>query len=535
MAFQTPMGGEGLLISYLSLVPLDEKPRLDRLLEEPDAEKRKRCLEVLGAREEDQLVPFFFKAMNDPVKEVGLVAIHQIGKLPSGFEAMMNLFRSGQLDRMREAIHFFGENHTQAAAKPLMGFLASESPDDLLVDAANALGNICDPTTANALLNQLHSGKPLLLQVALADTLRRLASPVASLGLLKKSEVLIFPQVLILALQGAMSAFPGFEEPFPIENLPALEHLVELCCDSREGAGQWMNAALAVQELYTFDPGVYSRLADRFTVFRNEMPLKSPRERETHERILEAIKKLSRRAESLSHLEEREKLLQGQLDEFTNAKGTKRLLALDQIIAVLADPWHILSQGFSQTLLALLREELARGVKDVKETATLCELAGLTRQSGLIEPLRDLYTHASNPELKTAAQKALLALGLAENDLERRSPVKSILLLEPNAFFRKRLASAMESKTRTIALAANRQEAEAVLSATPVDLLITEMQDEGGDMGPWIQKAWDQRHCRYVLLSASNHNPGFLAEKPWVIGRLYKPYPLDEVLRALEG
>lgn len=534
-AFHAPMGGEGLLISYLSLIPLDARPRLDRLLEEPDPEKRKRIIEALGAREDDHLVPFFYKAMNDPVKEVGLLAIHQIGKLPSGFEAMMNLFRSGQLDRMREAIHFFGENHTQAAAKSLMGFLASENPDDLLVDAANALGNICDPTSAGAMLNQLHSGKPLLLQVALAEALARLETPAASLGLLKKSEVLIFPQVLIIALKGALSGFPSFDQAFPIENLPALEHLAELCCDAREGAGQWMNAALVMQDLFTFDQGVYTRLTDKFTTFLSEMTLKTSRERESHDRILEAIKKLSRRADSLSHLQEREQLLKGLIEEFQKVKLPKRLLPLDQIQEVLADPWLILNSESSGKLQGFLMAELTRGVINVQETATLCTIAGLSGRTSLIDPVRDLYAHATNPELKAAARKALLDLGLTEKDLDRRGPIKSILVLEPNAFFRKRLATALDAKDRTIALAADRQEAEAVFATTQVDLLVTEIQDPGGDMGPWIQMAWDQRHCRYVLLSSSNHNPGFLAERPWVIGRLYKPYPLEEILRAIEA
>jgi CheY-like chemotaxis protein len=448
---------------------------------------------------------------------------------------MMSLFRSGQLDRMREAIHFFAENHTKAAAKPLMGFLASESPDDLLVDAATALGNICDPTTAGALLTQLHSGKPLLLQVALADALGRLETPAASLGLLKKAEVLIFPQVLILALKGALSAFPSFEEPFPLENLPALEHLAELCCDPREGAGQWINVVLIMQELYAFDQAVYIRLADRFNHFLSEMPLKTLREREHHDRVLEAIKKLTRRAENLVRMEERAQLIQTQLSEFSGGTGGRRWAALEQLRGILADPWAILGPEATRQLTAFLGEELARGVKDVKESAALCELAGLSGQGSLVEPLRDLFTHTANEELKLAARKALLDLGLSANQIEGRAPIKRILLLEPNAFFRKRLAAALDGKGRTLALAADRREAEALLAAGPVDLLLTEMQDDQGDMAVWIEKAWDQRQCRYVLLSASNHNPGFLSGRAWVLGRLYKPYPMEEIARAIDG
>ena len=95
--------------------------------------------------------------------------------------------------------------------------------------------------------------------------------------------------------------------------------------------------------------------------------------------------------------------------------------------------------------------------------------------------------------------------------------------------------AALDGKGWTLTTAAHREEAETVLAAAPVDLLITESQDEQGDMGAWIELAWEHRLCRYALLSASHHDPEFLADKPWVLGRLYKPYPVEEILKAVEG
>ena len=529
-------GREGVLVTYLRLVQPDDRARLDRILQEPDLDRRKRCVEVLGAREEDRLVPVFLRAMNDPAKEVGQLAIHQIGRLPSAFKTMMDLFRSEQVDRQREAIRFFSENRTKAAAKALMGFLASEGPDELLTDAAVALGRIQDPASATAMLLQLHAGKPLQMQLALVEALASLHTPAASLGLLKKSEELTFPQVLIRALEGSLAAFPGFDRPFPAEQVAVLENLARRCCDPREGDGQWIPTALTLQELYVFDQGLFERLSDGFQTFLSEMRIRTPRERELHDQVTEVVRKLARRAESLARAEERELALQAQMEAHATSTGQKRLATLYAMQEVLSDPWLVLGLPFQGILGAFLRRELAEEMnKEPKETQLLCELAALSRQSSLVEPLRDLFGRTAIPSLKAATRKALLALGLAENEIERRGPIKGILLLDPNAFFRKRLVTALEGQGRTIASAANRPEAEALLEKGPVDLLVTELQDEGGDLGAWLEAGWSQRRFRYVLLSTANHDLGGLGEKPWVIGRLYKPYPVEELLKAVEG
>ncbi len=533
-AFQASAGGEGLLIAYLRLVSWDDKARLDRILADPDIPRRARSVEILGAREEDRLVPFFLRAMNDPHPDVAQLAVRQFGKLPSGAPAMLNLFRSGHLDQMRLAIRFFGQNRIPSAAKPLVGLLSTDAPDELLVDAVKALGEICDPSAANALLNLLHDGKPLLLQVALAEALGRFRAPAASLGLLKKSEHIKVPHVLALSLEGALSAFPGFDRPFPAEQATALEHLVERCCDAREGDGQWIRAALAMEDLYVFDAELYRRLRDRFSDFLLSTRHRGAAEREAGDRVAEALRKLLQRAVNLGLLEEREAALRAQMEAFP-AEGPGRMEVLTRMQETLSAPGLILGEDLAQALVDFLRAELARKGPDLPETLCLCDLAGKSGQGALVEPLRDLHAHAPGPEIRAGARGALLALGLAENEIERRGPIAQILLFEPNAFYRKRLMSAMEGRGPKVAAAATRVEAEAALAAGTVDLLITESHDEAGDLGPWIESGWEQRRYRYTLVSTSNHDLGTLAGKPWVIGRLYKPYPMDELLKALEG
>jgi hypothetical protein len=532
-AMHASMGGEGLRIAFLRLIPCDDQERLDRILAEPDVAKRVRCIETLGAREDDRLAPFFLKAMNDPAKEVGQLSIHQLGKLPSGLPGMMDLFRSDQVDRVREAIRFFHENQTKAAVKPLMTFLSSEAPDDLLVDAASALGNIGDPACTNALLNQLHSGKPLALQVAIVEALANFRTPAASLGLLKKSLDLTLSEALLLALKGSLAAFPSLEQPFPPDQIPDLEHLLERCCDPREGAAHCMNAMLAMLELYTFNAGAYNRLIERFSGFLLDMRQKLTWDKATNDVISEGIRTLSRRATRLSSIEDREKALQASIEAIPET-GLKRLQVLVQLRETLLDSEYALGEGSAKILVGFMWKAFFRPNLDFAEVDLLCQIAGLTKQASLIEPLEDLFAHADSSSIKGAARKALLALGLTPQEIELRKPIKSILLLEPNAFFRNRLVPHLTGHDRTIDVAATREEAQTLLDEKRVDLLISESQDPGGDLWEWIEQAWRHRRCRYALLSTSNHDPGPLTGKPWVIGRLFKPYPVEALIRIIK-
>lgn len=531
-AFHGDGTGEGLHLAYLRLLPvLDSGPRLEKLLTEPFPERRKRLVETLGAREDDRLVPFFLKAMNDPVREVGQLAIHQLGKLPSGRQVMLDLFRSGDLDRVREALRFFTENHTQEAVKPLMGFLASEGDDDLMVDAATALGNIADPAATSTLLRQLHAGKPLALQLALIEALTRLRTPEASLGLLKKSEELTLPDVLLNALQGTLAAFSGFEQPFPLDQVAPLENLVERCCDPREGAGHWLSVAAMVGDLHVFDAGLYDRLIGRFSTALIEMRRKPNVDRKSHDLVADVVKKLSRRTGKLSTLEDRESALQAAIASIP-AAGAARLQVLLRVREALSDAEQVLGPACAEALVNFLTKEFAHEDVDFGELELLCTIAALSGQRRVAASLEDLLLHGDSAGIRALARKTLLSLGLTEAEIDRRKPIRSVLLLEPSAFFRQRLAATLEATERCVA-AAHRAEAEAILADGRVDLIISESHDGDGELWDWLEAAWKRRAFRYLLLSTSDHDPGPLTGKPWLIGRLLKPYPPERLAKLI--
>ena len=527
-------GGDGFVAAYLRLLPVTETAILDELLQDPDLSRREKYLDALGIREDDALTPFFLKAMQDPIIEVGERAIHHLGKLPSSFPALLAMFETGQADQVRMAIRVFGENRTRMAAEPLLAFLQKDQRDALIVEAAEALTAIGYPGSAPVLLELLHDGKPHDLQIALAGALKEVGTAEASLGLLRRAPNLKQAQVLILALEGALAAFPGFDRPLPLDALPEFLALFERCCDEREGEGQRLRAILAVQNLFTFDRAAYAHLKDRISDFLFDMRTKEAWDRESNDQVAAVVKELGRRGDGLGLLAQKEDAIQTQIQKLPD-KGPKRVECLLALRETLSDPELIIRPELAQSLAELVLENLRHPGAEWRETAHLCEIGGITRQASLVDPIREIFQAATGLGLKSAARLALLALGLEESELNRRPRARTILLLEPSAFFRKRLAQALANGERELEEAGSREEAAAILDRHPVDLLITESKDALGDLQPWLEGLKARERFRHALLSTANRDIAALRQHPWVVGVLFKPYPTEQVLQAVDA
>jgi HEAT repeats len=529
-AFDRYSRNEGLDHAFCRLVPATDEHALERVLGVPDLKRRTNCLDVLGAREEDALVTFFLRAMQDPIVEVGQRAMNHFAKLPSSFPAVMELFQSGQPERVRTALRIFTVNATQAAAEPLMAFLKTDVRDDLLLEAVEALGAIRHPSSSQVLLDLLHDGKPSRLQEALVEALAELATPEAGMGLLAKSAHLKLPHVLIRALEGLLAAFPGFERPLPQEALLALEQIIKRCCDEREGEGQRLRATLATQHLYCFDQALYARLKDAFSDFLFELRTKGGWDRESNDRVAAVVKELGRRSASLSHIASWEEKVRAMMNGIPH-QGPGRATALLALREALQDPEFIMRAELAGELAAFVLREFERRDQDWRDLARLCEIGGITRQMYLVEPMKEIFNRATGLGLRSAAKEALQALGLDEASISRRAPIRSILLLEPSAFFRKRLLTAL-GQGWEVREAGSRTEAERILSEGPVDLLLSEQADGTGDLRPWLKSQIETRRCRHILLSTAARDTG--PGESWLMGVLYKPYAPEALLKALE-
>jgi CheY-like chemotaxis protein len=521
-------------MSLARTVTPEDSTILDLILLDQDLRRRTRCLDLIGAREEDAFAPFFLRAMEDPIVEVGQVAMHHLGKLPSGFQRVMAMFQSGQPEQMRRAIRVFGENRTRAAAEALLDCIQEEARDAIVLEAVIALGAIVYPPAAKTLLPLLHDGKPLNLQIALAEALGRMAIPEASLGLLDRASQLKIPQVLIITLEGTLTAFPGFSKPFPANRIGEYEALLQRCCDTREGEGQRTRAIFAAQGLFTFDRDIYDRLKDRFSDFLSEMRAAATWDRELNDRVAAIIKELGRRGVNLSRLEERESAVLGMLQKLPPA-GNARIEALLQLRDGLKDPELVLRPDAVSRLAGFALEELAKPGKEWRELAHLCEIGGLTSRPELVEPIRSVYRRATGIGLRAAARESLVQLGLTEAEIERRSPVQSILILEPSGFFRKRLSAALGERGYQVSAAGDRAEAAVTLAQGPVDLLVSESVDPSGETTTWLEEQWRLRHCREVMLATSSRDLGEVLEAQWLLGVLYKPFPVEHLLQAIES
>lgn len=531
--YESGHAGDSLAFALARLLDPGDSIALDLLLKDPSHRRRVQALEILGAREDDAFATCFIKAIEEAGPEEERVAVRHLGKLPSGFERVMAMFRSGQVDQMRLAIRVFGEARTRPAGDALLEFVLEERHDELVVEAIGALGSIVYPPATPELLKLLHDGKPLNFQLALVAAIGAMETPEASLGLLDRAPHLKAPKVLIRVLEGALHAFPSFTHSFPVDRLPDLEALVERCWDEREGEGHRLETVFALQNLYTYKREAYDRLKERASDYLTEMRSAASWDRQLNDRVSGLIKELGRRSANLSRLEEQEGILLAMLQGISPA-GPARMTQLVRLRDGLRDPELLLREPVACALADFVQAELGKPGKDWRELAHLCEIGGLTHQDRLIETIRDTLFRATGVGLKAAAKEALLGLGLTEERIHRHGPIKSILLLEPSAFFRKRLAGALETRQVSVTGAGDREEAQALLEQTRVDLLVSESADSVGELKLWLEGQWQQHRCRQVLLITASRDLGELLDAPWLLGAIYKPFPIEQLLQAIE-
>lgn len=532
-AFQARLGQDGLLQAYLQLLPVDDVAALDALRAEPDPALRQKYLDALGAREENALAPFFLQAMQDPIVEVGQRAIHHLGRLPDAFPVLMDMFQSGQVERVRQAIRVFGENRTEQAAEPLVDFIRQDSRDDLLVEAVDALAEIRYAPATPVLLNLLHDGKPLTLQKALTRALTLLGSPDASLGLLARAPSLKQAAVLIRILEGALQAFGDFQHPLPSPELPSFMALFKRCSDAREGEGQRVPAMLACEGLYVFDRDAYLQLKDRFSDLLSELRLQDSWDREMNDRVGALVKEMGRRADLLGSLSRQEGELRACIQQLPPA-GPARLDSLLGLRDALSAPERLLRPEMARELADFVLKGLGQPKVEWRETAHLCEIGGLTGCPEVVDPIRAIYQRATGLGLRSASQKALQRLGLSPEAMDRRRPVRSILVLEPSAFFRRRLTTLLAQEAGwTVREAGTRLEAEAALGAEGVDALVTEHQDSEGNLHDWVDSCWQKGRCDRVVLSTADRAAREAWQGPMLAGSLFKPYPPELLVDML--
>ncbi|MCL1893607.1 MAG: HEAT repeat domain-containing protein [Holophagaceae bacterium] len=539
--FKMHLGGNLFLDSYASIVSHHDTDVLDGFLAEPDFKRRFVLFDTIGAKEDEHFVDFFLKAVRDSIIDVGQHAVQHMGKLRRGQETFLEYFKSGDAEKMRLALWGFKEIQLQEASEILIDFirkdLEGESPEvkgDLLVEAANALSSLRVAKAAPILLQMLHDGQPLKLQIALSEALTTLQLPEVAIGLLTKAKILKHTEVLFIVLEGTLPPFNSFGNPFPTENFDDLMSLLERCYGDREGEGQKFRALCAMEHLFVLDMPIYEKLQERISDYLSHMRAGENWDKGENDTLTAILKELAKRCESLKVLNQKETELTN-LMQRTATKGPHRAEAIQSLRSMLEDPDLILKAEMARSISAYVQAQLKLSGKDWKEQAQLCEIAGLCRQKELIDPIKMIYNRATGLGLKSAARNALNRLGLSEADINRRGSISSILVVEPSAFFRKRLVEALNSKkTWEVREAGSKIEAENLLKVSETDLLISECIEVEGGLLNWFDSMWENNRLKYVYLCTSNRDVSGLGEPAWLIGVLHKPFPMEKLLEDIK-
>jgi len=532
------LGGNIFLDSYVDLVSHQNEDILDEFLSDTDYKRRFVILDAIGAKEDDSYADFLLKATKDSIVDVGQRAIQHLGKLRKGQEIFLDYFKTGEPEKMRLAIWGFKENQIQEASDLLLEFIASDLEgsanvrSDLLVEAANAISNLRVAKATPILLQLLHDGQPLKLQVALAEALATMESPEAALGLLSKSKNLRHPEVLLIALEGALPPFSSFDNPFPTENLEDFKTLLDRCCDDREGGGQRFSSFCTLEHLYILDITTYEVYLERLATYLSSMRTGENWDKAANDRLAGIVRIIAKRCESLKQLNQKETEITT-LMERTAPKGPLRSEALLSVRHKMEDPDLILKAEMAKAVGSYVKEQLKVAGQDWKDQANLCEIAGLCRQKDLIDPIKTIYKRSTGVGLKNAARNALIKLGLTEAEINHRDPISKILVLEPSVFFRKRMVEALKGAW-DVREAGSKEEAENLLAETKVDLLITECMGTGDELLKWLQPMWEKNLFKYAHLCTSIHDLAEFGEPSWLIGTLYKPFPMEKLLENLK-
>jgi hypothetical protein len=542
--FKLRLGEKLFLESYASLVSHTDTEILDEFLADPDFSRRFILLDAIGAKEDEHFVDFFLKATGDSIVDVGQCALWHLGKLRKGQLTLIEYFQSGDPEKMRLALWGIQEIQLQEAADILIEFihkdLEGESvgvKSDLLVGAANALASLRVAKAAMLLMEMLHDGQPLKLQTALAEALVALKLPDIALGLLEKSKVLKHSEVLFTVLEGVLPPFNGFGNPFPKENYETLQNLLDRCCDEREGEGQRFRAYCAMEGLYILDVGAYEKLQERISDYLSVTRSKGGWDKEANDRLTAILKDLAKRCDSLKVLAQKETDLTNHMDR-TAPKGPHRSETLQALRASLDDPELIITAEMEKKLADYVLTQIKVAGQEWKDVTKLCEIAGFcSNQKDLIEPIKMIHARATGLGLKSAARNALIKLGLTEAEINRRGTISKILVIEPSAFFRKRLVEAIKNAgSWEMRETGSKEEAETMLEESETDLLICEcIESDGGKMLNWFQTLWEKNKFKYAYLCTASRDLSGLGEPPWLIGVLHKPFPMEKLIDEIKS
>jgi hypothetical protein len=187
--------------------------------------------------------------------------------------------------------------------------------------------------------------------------------------------------------------------------------------------------------------------------------------------------------------------------------------------------------GVHEQLVSLVVEGFGARGQGPETLLAFCSLAGRLRSSGLVDAARTLFLR-SGPEsrLHAALGDLLKRTGTSALARTEADTPKEIVVLEPNAFFRRRILAGLQDFPIHVREAQDRAEAEALFAEAPAEVLVCETADANGPLYDWLMAQWQGGNIHRVILSTSLREPREVRESPWFHGSITKPYRTEALL-----
>ena len=205
-ALRLQTGREGVARALASLAPAENAELMELLIHVPDNALRIAALEVLGERREESLRPALLMAFRDPISDIALRAMTFLGQLPGAEQVAEELLGGGRLEDIQLGIRFIGLHRLRGLAPALLELVRSSSREELALEALESLGASASVEVAPALLELLHSGQNLRMQVGLAQAMRDMGDPGVATRLCAKANELRNPLLHAVALEALIRA-----------------------------------------------------------------------------------------------------------------------------------------------------------------------------------------------------------------------------------------------------------------------------------------------------------------------------------------
>jgi len=213
-AFREHTGREGVARALGRLLSPGDSESQQLILAAPDPIMRSAAVEAFGLRRDPALRELLVQFCKDPVSDIADCALIHLGSLPDREDLAHRFLQTPTLEDQLLGLRFIAQEHLGSLTEDLLELIQKTTREDLALPILSALGAAGTAAAAAPLLELLHSGQSRRMQVALAETLRDLATPEIAVALGEKADGIKSTVLHRLAVEAILRAWKQ-EEAMP--------------------------------------------------------------------------------------------------------------------------------------------------------------------------------------------------------------------------------------------------------------------------------------------------------------------------------